>query len=253
MNESKFWFWVLLDALLAALIIGVLGVGLPALAQWTASVPPARTIMVTAQGMTTATPDLAEITFSVVSTGQNPQTLQENNVSKMNAALEFLQAQNIATSDIATTGYDLEPSYNYDNTSQRNYITGYTLTQTVTVKIHDLTNVATVLGGLAPLGVNQIGGVNFTFNDPNEFVAVARADAMSQAEVKAQQMASEAGAALGEVVNVSENSIIPQPYPVYTMEASSALGAPGVAIATPNIQPGSQDVTDNVTITYALR
>jgi len=202
MNESKFWFWVLLDALLAALIIGVLGVGLPALAQWTASVPPARTIMVTAQGMTTATPDLAEITFSVVSTGQNPQTLQENNVSKMNAALEFLQAQNIATSDIATTGYDLEPSYNYDNTSQRNYITGYTLTQTVTVKIHDLTNVATVLGGLAPLGVNQIGGVNFTFNDPNEFVAVARADAMSQAEVKAQQMASEAGAALGEVVNV---------------------------------------------------
>jgi len=37
------------------------------------------------------------------------------------------------------------------------------------------------------------------------------------------------------------------------MEASSALGAPGVAIATPNIQPGSQDVTDNVTITYALR
>ena len=253
MNESKFWFWVLLDALLAALIIGVLGVGLPALAQWTASVPPARTIMVTAQGMTTATPDLAEITFSVVSTGQNPQTLQENNVSKMNAALEFLQAQNIATSDIATTGYDLEPSYNYDNTSQRNYITGYTLTQTVTVKIHDLTNVATVLGGLAPLGVNQIGGVNFTFNDPNEFVAVARADAMSQAEVKAQQMASEAGAALGEVVNVSENSIIPQPYPVYNMEASSDLGAPGVAIATPNIQPGSQDVTDNVTITYALR
>ena len=109
--------------------------------------------------MTTATPDLAEITFSVVSTGQNPQTLQTNNTNKMNAALQFLASQNIATSDIATTGYDLEPAYNYDNTTQSNYITGYTLTQTVTVKIHDLTNVATVLGGLAPLGVNQIGGV----------------------------------------------------------------------------------------------
>lgn len=253
MNESKFWFWVLLDALLAALVLTVLGVGLPAVVQWAASVPPARTITVSAQGMTTATPDLAEVTFSVVSTGQNPQTLETNNTNTMNAALQFLGSQNIATSDITTTGYDLEPSYNYDNTTQRNYITGYTLTQTVMVKIHDLTNVATVLGGLTPLGVNQIGGVDFTFNDPNEFVAVARADAMNQAEEKAVQMASEAGASLGEVVNVSENSIVPQPFPIYNQAVPMAAMEAGSAAPTPDIQPGSQDVTDNVTITYALR
>lgn len=251
MNESKFWFWVLLDALLVALVIGIMGVGLPAVVQWAASVPPARTITVSAQGMTTAAPDLAEVTFSVVTTGQNPQTLEANNTSKMNAALEFLGSQNIATSDIATTGYDLEPSYNYDNTTQRNYITGYTLTQTVMVKIHDLTNVATVIGGLTPLGVNQIGGVTFTFNDPNEFVAVARANAMNQAEEKAAQMASEAGTLLGEVVSVSENSIIPQPFPVYNMAPMTM--AAGSAASTPTIEPGSQEVTDNVTITYALR
>ncbi len=254
MNESKFWFWVLLDALLASVIIALLGVGLPTMVRWAASVPPARTIMVTAQGKTTATPDLAEITFSVLSTGQDPQTLATNNTSKMNAALQFLTAQNIASSDITTTGYDLEPTYNYNNTMQSNTITGYTLTQTVTVKIHDITNVATVLGGLAPLGVNQIGGVNFTFNDPDTFLAVARMDAMNKAEVKAQQMASEAGASLGEVVNVSENGVIPQPYPmVYNSQASGGVAAPSMAVSTPNIQPGSQDVTDNVTITYALR
>jgi uncharacterized protein YggE len=253
MNESKFWFWVLLDALLAAIIIGVLGVGLPALVQWASSVPPARTITVSAEGKTTATPDLAEITFSVVTTGQNPQTLEANNTSKMNAALEFLTSQNIATSDIATTGYDLEPAYNYDNNTQRNYITGYTLTQTVTVKIHDLSSVATVLGGLAPLGVNQIGGVDFTFNDPDTFLAVARADAMNKAEIEARQMAGEAGTSLGAVVNISENGVIPQPYRTYNMAASTAGMAVPEAVSTPNIQPGSQDVTDNVTITYALR
>ncbi|HUC01976.1 MAG TPA: SIMPL domain-containing protein [Candidatus Paceibacterota bacterium] len=250
MTEAKHWFWVLLDALIAALILVVLGVGLPVLVQWGASVPPARTVTVTAEGQTTATPDLAEITFSVVSTGQDPQSLTTDNTNKMNTAIQFLQAQNIASSDIATTGYDLEPAYNYDNTSQRNYITGYTLTQTVTVKIHDLSNVATVLGGLAPLGVNQVGGVDFTFNDPNEYLAVARADAMNQAEQKAQQLASEAGVPLGAVINVSENGIIPQPVPMYAMAASAG----GVAVnSAPNIQPGSQDITDNVTITYALR
>jgi uncharacterized protein YggE len=189
----------------------------------------------------------------VVTTGQNPQTLEANNTSKMNAALEFLTSQNIATSDIATTGYDLEPAYNYDNNTQRNYITGYTLTQTVTVKIHDLSSVATVLGGLAPLGVNQIGGVDFTFNDPDTFLAVARADAMNKAEIEARQMAGEAGTSLGAVVNISENGVIPQPYRTYNMAASTAGMAVPEAVSTPNIQPGSQDVTDNVTITYALR
>ena len=253
MNESKFWFWVLLDVLIAAVIIVVMGFVLPVAVRYEASLAPARTITVTAQGKTTATPDLAEITFSVVSTGQNPQALQTTNTNKMNAALQFLASQNIATSDITTTGYDLEPAYNYDNSTQSNTITGYTLTQTVTVKIHDLTGVATVLGGLAPLGVNQIGGVTFTFNDPDQFVAVARADAMNKAEQKAIQMSSEAGAWLGEVVSVSENSYIPEPVPVYNMMASNGMAAPTAAISTPNIQPGSQDVTDNVTITYALR
>jgi hypothetical protein len=253
MNESKFWFWVLIDALLAALVIAVLGGGMPTLVRWSSSLPPARTITVTAEGKTTATPDLAEINFSVVSQGQNPQTLTSNNTDKMNAVLEFVSSQNIATSDIATTGYDLEPTYNYDKNTQRNYITGYTLTQTVTVKIHDLTNVANVLSGLAPLGVNQIGGVTFTFNDPDTFVAVAREDALNKAEIKAQQMAYQAGTSLGEVVNVSENGYFPQPGPVYNMAESSGMAAPQVAISTPNIQPGSQDVTDNVTITYALR
>jgi uncharacterized protein YggE len=209
--------------------------------------------MVTAEGKTTATPDLAEITFSVVSQGNDPQALAANNANKMNTVLKFIASQNIASSDIATTGYDLEPTYNYNNTMQSNNITGYILTQTVTVKIHNLANVATVLGGLAPLGVNQIGGVDFTFNDPDTFLAVARADAMNKAELKAQQMASEAGVLLGEVVNVSENGVIPEPGPVYSSMASEGVGAPMAAVSTPNIQPGSQDVTDNVTITYALR
>ena len=252
MNESKFWFWVLLDALLAALVVGILGVGLPTLVRWAASVPPARTITVTAEGKTTATPDLAELTFSVLSQGQNPQTLATDNTNKMNAVLQFVSSQNIATSDITTTGYALEPTYQYDSATQHSSISGYTLTQTVTLKIHDLTNVATVLSGLTPLGVNQIGGITFTFNDQDTFVALARADAMRKAEVKAVQMAVQAGASIGEVVNVSESSYVPTPFREYDMAVPEASGAMS-AVSTPNIQPGSQDVTDNVTITYALR
>ena len=251
MNAAKLWFWVLLDVFLAAAVIAIMGFGVPLVESYMASVPPARTITVSSQGKTTATPDLAEITFSVVTTGKDPQTLTENNVSKMNAAMEFLSSEAIATSDIATTGYDLQPAYNYDNTTQRNYITGYTLTQTVQVKVHDMTKVAAVLAGLTPLGVNQVGNVDFTFSNQDQFVALARADAIGKDEVKAQEMATQAGTLLGPVVSISENVFVPQPYPVYGMAVGA--GAPMAALSVPNIQPGTQDITDNVTMTYEIR
>lgn len=256
MNEAKLWFWVLLDALLAALIIAIMGIGLPVAVQWANSLAPSKTVTVSAEGKTTAIPDIAEVSFSVVSQGQDVQTITTDNTNKMNAVLQFVATQNIASSDISTTGYNLEPNYKYTNTPTvvgSPSIDGYTLMQTVTVKIRDLSNVSTVLSGLAPLGVNQIGGVNFTFDDPNTYLAVARADAFNQARMKAQQMAADAGTSLGEVVSVSENGVTPGPLPIYSMASGGAMGATAaVAPATPNIQPGSQDITDDVTITYAL-
>jgi hypothetical protein len=250
--KARVWFWVLINVLIVALIVFVLAGALPSAGQYASSLTPARQVTVSAEGKTTATPDLAEISFSVVSQGANPQSLSVDNNNKMNAVMQFLDSETIATSDIQTTGYDLSPNYQYFPATNRSTIIGYTLTQTVTVKIHDLTNVAPVLGGLAPLGVNQIGGVNFTFNDKDDLVGAARIDAMNKAEAKAKILASQVGASLGEVINVNENSVIPYPTTMYSM--SSGVGAMSVpAAATPNIQPGSEDVTDNVTITYALR
>lgn len=251
MTHSKNWFWILLNVLIVIIVLNVVFFVMPMLAALRASYPPARTMTVSAQGETIATPDLAEITFSVVSQGDNPQDLSSDNSSKMNAVLEFVSSQGIASSDIATTGYDLEPSYQYDKTSQRNFIVGYTLTQTVTVKVYDLTEVAPLLGGLTPLGVNQVGGVNFTFSDEDAALAPARADAFNKAKEKAIEMASEAGVTLGPIVSVSENGNVPQPLPYYAMAAGAGnSSAPSIS---PNIQPGTQDLTDSVTITYALQ
>jgi uncharacterized protein YggE len=249
-TKTKLWFWVLLNVLLVVIILATVAVILPAIANYSNSFTPAREITVDAQGMTTATPDLAELTFSVVTTGANPQSLSTSNTDKMNAVLQFVSSQNIASSDIKTTNYDLSPNYQYDNATQRNFVTGYTLTQTVQVKIHDLSNVATIVGGLTPLGVNQIGGITFTFNDPDTFIALARTDALNKAQQKAQAIASQIGALLGPVMNVSEENNVPGPLPVFAM-SSAANG--GVSASTPNIQPGSSDITDNVTVTYALR
>lgn len=249
-NNIKSWFWGFFTLLLAVIIIGVVFYVIPAVGAFGNSFTPARTITVSAQGMTTATPDLAEITFSTVTTGSNPTNLQTNDDMKSGAVAQFLSSEKIASSDITTTGYDLSPNYQYDQTSQRNFITGYTLTDTTQVKIHDLTQVATILGGLAPLGVNQIGGVVYTFNDPDSLLVIARGQAMTNAREKAGELAGEAGVSLGKVINVNEsgNVIVPGPLPYAEFGAgSSAAMAP-----VPTVNPGTQNITDNVTITYQI-
>jgi uncharacterized protein YggE len=277
MEKSKIWFWILFDVLVGVGALTLLFGLLPFLSHLGASYEPARVISVSAQGLTTATPDMAELSFSVVTQGKNPADLSDNNNVKMNAVVAFVKSQGIADADVKTTSYDLQPNYSTVSvpigtpnpfggsaaggaatiilpqppTSFRTTqtIVGYTLTQTVDVKIRDLTKVAAIVGGLAPLGINQIGGVSFTFSNPEGVTAIARADALQKAKTKAAEMAAEAGVSLGGVINLNESSFFPSAR--FESNGASALSVP--APSTPPISPGTQDITDNVNVTYELK
>ena len=219
---------------------------MPAINNYGKSLAASRTLVVSAAGKTFAPPDIAQTSFSVVSRGKNPDDLSNTNNDKMSAAVGFLKSSGIDAKDIKTTAYDLSPNYQYDPQTGRNFITGYTMTQTVTVKIRDLANVAKVLGGLTPLGVNQIGGINFTIDDPDKAMSAARADGLAKARAKAMDIASQSGVRLGRVITVSESQYTPIPY--------YGLGAAPMAkeAAAPTIEPGTQELTDQVTVTYEL-
>ena len=266
----KLVLWYVLALFAVILVI----VALPAVSRWGSSFAPARTLVVSASGKTTATPDLAEVSFSVVSQGTDPNALNADNNQTMTTVINFVKSLNIASSDIATVNYDLEPNYTTNtvtipiaptpegaalvpairmpvSTTSSSTISGYTLTQTVEVKIRDFSNIAKLLGGLPPLGINQIGGVTFTFDKPETFLAIARADAITQAKAKAVAMAAETGTGLGEVMNIQEYGNVPVPYVMNSMKAMAA-GVSSMSVA-PTIEPGTQDVTDQVTLTYELK
>ncbi|MBI4085187.1 MAG: SIMPL domain-containing protein [Candidatus Liptonbacteria bacterium] len=250
-TQYKNYFWLLLDVLIVAIILNLVFFVMPTIRKFGDSIVPARVLNVTAEGKTTVSPDIAEISFSVVSQGVNPESLASANNDKMNAVIENIKANGIDAKDIKTTSYDLQPNYSYDRSSGRSYIYGYSLTQTVFVKVRDLTKVAKVIAGVTPLGVNQIGGVSFRVDDPEKFLAEARADAFRKAKEKAEKIASANGAKLGEVVAVSGYQNGPIPY-----YAKTALGVGGAADSVPvvpSIEPGTQELTVNISVTYSLR
>ena len=210
----------------------------------------ARTISVSAEGKVEASPDTANFSFSVVSESSSSETISADNINKMNAAIEFIKSKGIDEKDIKTTGYNLSPKYEYNKDKKQTFISGYTLTQTVSVKVRDLTKVAEVLGGLPGLGVNNISDISFTIDDSEQYLTQARNQAFEKAKIKASQMASVNGVALGGIINFSEY----QSSAYYYKGAALGMGGGEAAsIPVPQIQPGTQEINVQVNITYALK
>ena len=213
--------------------------------------PPAGTpehaISVSATGKFQVTPDMAQLELSVLTEGSTPQVAQQESSRKMNAIIDFVKSQKVEAKDIQTATYALYPKYEYVR-GQSN-IVGYTLTQTLRVKARDLHAVGVLLEGATTRGANQIGDVRFTIDDPEKFKEGARKEAIAKAKIRAAEIADAAGVRLGRVIGFTESSgDFPPPVFYGKAEADSFGGAGG----PPQTEPGTQEVSVTVSLSYAI-
>lgn len=205
------------------------------------------TITVTAEGKVTAVPDLAVISASVFTTASSANDARNQNDAKMNKVQAFLKSQGIADADITTSSYNLSPTYDYTN--GKSVLTGYTATQTLTIKVRDLTKVGDIADGLTQNGINNIQDISYTFDNPDNFREQAREQALMKAAQNAAKLATAAGVSLGKLVTFSENNVgTPVPYPL-----GVGFGGAAKSEVVPTLQPGTQDITADVTVTYELK
>ncbi|MBI4128362.1 MAG: SIMPL domain-containing protein [Parcubacteria group bacterium] len=207
------------------------------------------TIEVSGEGKVTAIPDIAQIQLSVVSQAKTVAQATKDNTQKMNTIVAFLKEGDIDEKDIKTTNYSVSPQYDYSEFRTQPTITGYQVDQTVTVKVRKLDAVGDVIDGATSRGANQVGGLNFTIDEPKKLEAEARKEAIANARAQAQVIARELGASLGRVVSFSESSG-GFPPPIYFARDLAEVG--GVGGGAPSIQPGENEVVVNVSVTYEI-
>lgn len=252
LEQSKNWFWVIINCLMAvAILLGLFSA--KALWNYGKSVYPSRVISVSAEGKIVVAPDVATLSFSVVSEGADPEKLQNDNNEKINKALEFVKSEGVDAKDIKTSGYNLSPRYEYDEKTRRSFISGYTITQSIVLKIRDLTKAGRIIGGLPNRGINQINSLSFDIDDPDKFLNEAREEAFAKARAKAEAMAKQNRVRIRRVVSFNEfGGGYPGPIPLYA-EAFGKGGDFGAPVVAPSIEPGSQEVTVQVSVTYEIR
>ena len=214
---------------------------------------PKNTISMSAEGKVAARPDIATVTVGVVTTGTTAQAAQDENTKSTNKIIEFVKQQGVADADIVTSNFSVYP--NYDYTSGKNILNGYTTNQTLTLKVRGVDKSTTTLGkilsGSLESGSNQVQGVYFSFDDADNLRQEARKIAIEKAKQKAADLAAASGLKLGRIITVSENSIS-QPYPMpYALD--SVKSAPSGGAASPQIETGSQDITAQMTLVFEIK
>ena len=113
-------------------------------------------------------------------------------------------------------------------------------------------------GTVIDIGVDNgalVSYINFelSLTKQNELKAQALNQATQDARIKAESIASGLGKNLGAVVSVSDSSFDYYPWPIYRNDVAYGTGIAEAkeAIST-NINPGQQEVSARVSVTYKI-
>lgn len=214
------------------------------------------TISVDGEGEVSAIPDIATLSMTLskeAATSKEAQTLLNESVTKV---VSYLKEKSIEDKDVKSEYGGLTPKYSYEkcytyNCPVNSKITGYTATQTITVKVREVDNANDIRTGLAELGVTDISGPTFSIDEEEVFQDEARAKAIADAKIKAEVLAKNLGVKLGKIVSYSEGGDFYRPmYEKSMMDAGSAAMLSSTA---PVLPKGENKITSNVTVIYEIR
>ena len=194
-------------------------------------------ILVTGQGSTDIAADMAVLTLTVTSDEETARAALDANSAAMSNVLSAMKSEGVKERDLQTSGFSIQPRYFYppnkpSTNRQPPRIVGYTVRNSLTVRVRDISALGEILDTSVTLGVNEGGNIMFTNDDPSSAITQARVRAVSDAMAKAQTLAEAAGVKVGKLLEISEQTYNPRPMPMARAEMSMAVSADSVPVAT---------------------
>lgn len=203
------------------------------------------TIVVSGTGRIAVEPDVADLRLGVSVARPTVDSARADAAAAMTAILAAIRGAGVAARDIRTTLVSVQPRYDYRD-GKPPLLTGYELSNQVSVTIRDLANLGGVIDGSLTAGATSMDSLSFRVDDPTEPERAARLAAMAQARSRADVLAEAAGVTItgvGDVVEGGGGSPgYPQPKAARMMLADSA---------TP-VEGGTTEISVSVTVTYRI-
>jgi hypothetical protein len=162
-----------------------------------------RTLQVSGTAVVNVIPDRALVQLGIESNGITAHRVEAANSDTIHKITRALKKLGIEEKDIVTDWYVIYPVY--DSYSSL-VIKGYRIDNVVAVTLRDITQVNQVIIAALDAGANQVINVEFYLSDLRKYRDQARQLAVKAAREKAEDLAYAAGAEIGCVLNLSENT-----------------------------------------------
>jgi uncharacterized protein YggE len=182
-------------------------------------------------------PDRAELSFGVESQAKTAKAAIAANAAEMRKVIAAVKAA--GGTDVKTQSVSLSPRYD-----EQNEVQAFSAVNTVSATIKDVSRAGALIDAAVTAGANQVYGPSLSSGDQTSVYRDALKAAVANARANAQVLAAAANLSLGRVTAIVEGGgSAPQPYAI----ANKAMDAG----STP-IEPGTQQTTASVTVTFSV-
>ncbi|MFA6315367.1 MAG: SIMPL domain-containing protein [Candidatus Paceibacterota bacterium] len=215
-------------------------------------------INVNGTGEAVSIPDIATFSFSVTETAKTVLEAQTKATEKTNAALKAVKDGGVEDKDVKTQNYSINPHYEYQSSvctqyscpSSKSILTGYDVSQSIEVKVRDLSKAGALFSAIGALGVQNVNGLSFSIDKPEALRAEARAKAIADAQSKAKELSKQLGVRLVRIISFSESG--DERLFAYGKGGAMDMAVSSVAPA-PTVPVGENKIVANVNISYEIR
>ena len=209
--------------------------------------PETPVIVTTGEGVVKKAPDRAFVAIAAESRARTAAEAQRLNTDAMNAVLDKIKALGVPADAIQTTGYTLQPDFEYQNGRQN--LRGYISRNQVEVRVDTLSKLGEIMADAVGTGATSVGGVRFDLKDRDGAEAEAMRLAVRDARRRADAAASGAGVKIVQVMRVDEQREMNDIRPMAM--ATRGLAAPGAQAPVP-IEGGEIEIRSRVTLTVRI-
>lgn len=206
-------------------------------------------------GKVSTIPKTAGTSFSVTAKGATQEEAKNNANKIQNQALDALTTIGIKKENIKTTSFSVNPNYEQESGTQpliypptRQVQNGYVANVSTTIKDSPIEQINRAIDQLSALGAN-VGGVDYRSSDQTVFVNEAQTKAIQNAREQALNLAKASGFKLGKIItirNADDQGNFPQPYSADLMTKTSPN-------ENTNLQPGSNEITARMGVTFLIK
>ena len=251
-------------------------------------------VVVSGRGEVSAAPDIAILNLGVESFASTVAAARGEADSAMASVMEVLEAREVPDEDRQTRHFRIRPRHTSREvtrcpeseaasneptptatpapmpplgvgmdmvvqdgcfTDRERVVTGYEVSNDLTVKLRDLDTVGEIIDEVTNAGGDQIrfNGIDFSIDDPSPFQDEALTAAINDAVSKAESVAETAGVELGSLLHISEGFSSDGGYPApWAGTAGAMLYAMAPAAASAPVSGGTLEVTASVQALFSI-